>query len=65
MQVNAKILPVKTVPRKGEMEWRRVVEGENSSMIYLILCKNFCKWDNAPTPTTRIKIQIQSHQIRT
>jgi hypothetical protein len=31
------------------------VEGENSSMIYLIHCKNLCKWHNVPTPSTTIK----------
>jgi hypothetical protein len=52
MYVNAKMIPVETVPgikggRRGERsrgEW-------NSSMIYLIHCKNFCKFYNVPHPT--------------
>jgi hypothetical protein len=27
----------------------------NSTMIYLIYCKNFCKWHNIPPPRTTIK----------
>jgi hypothetical protein len=41
MYVNGKMIPIETVPRMGgggaEGEW------VNSSMIYLIHCKNFCK----------------------
>jgi hypothetical protein len=32
-----------------------MVERMNSTMIYLIYCKNFCKWCNVPPPST-IKI---------
>jgi hypothetical protein len=46
MHVNGKIRPIETIPemrgKKGEM-----MEGVNSTMIYLIYCKNFCKCHNA------------------
>jgi hypothetical protein len=29
-------------------------EGVNSSTIYLICCKNLCKWHNVPLPCTII-----------
>jgi hypothetical protein len=32
-----------------------MVEGVNSSMIYLIYCKNFCKCHNVPSFNTTIK----------
>jgi hypothetical protein len=32
-----------------------LVEGANSSMTYLIYCKNFCKCHNVPLPSTTIK----------
>jgi hypothetical protein len=35
--------------------WRRVVEGVNSIMIYLIHCKNFYKFHNVPSTITTIK----------
>jgi hypothetical protein len=28
--------------------WRRAVEGVNSTIMYLICCKNFCKYHNVP-----------------
>jgi hypothetical protein len=31
------------------------MEGVNSSMIYLIYCKNLCKWHHVPPPNTTIK----------
>jgi hypothetical protein len=31
------------------------VKGVNSPMIYLTLCKNFCKCHNVPSPPTTIK----------
>jgi hypothetical protein len=55
MYVSAKMIPVETVPgvRRGGMKERsgRV----NSSMMYLIHCKNLCKCYNVPPPTTMIK----------
>jgi hypothetical protein len=41
MYVNEKMVPVETVQESGETRWGRAVEGKNSSMIYLIHCKNF------------------------
>jgi hypothetical protein len=32
-----------------------MVEGENSSMMCLIYCKNLCKWHNVSLPSTTIK----------
>jgi hypothetical protein len=48
-----KIIPVETIPGMGGM-----VEGINSSMIYLIHCRNFCKCNNVPPPCTTIKKEI-------
>jgi hypothetical protein len=43
--------PVETIPGMGEEgELRRMVEGVNASTMYLIYCKNFCKWHNVPHP---------------
>jgi hypothetical protein len=39
----------------GRGEWRRMVEGVNSSMIYLIHCKNLCKCHNVPPPAQKRK----------
>jgi hypothetical protein len=40
---------------RGKEGQRRMVERVNSNMIYLIHCKNFCKCDNVPSPSTTIK----------
>jgi ssDNA-binding Zn-finger/Zn-ribbon topoisomerase 1 len=43
---------------KNETCWncsRRMVEGVNPSMIYLIHCNNFCKCHSVPPPSTIIK----------
>jgi hypothetical protein len=49
MDVNVKMRPVDTIPgiggRGDKREWWR---GVNSSMIYLIHYKNFCKCHNVP-----------------
>jgi hypothetical protein len=48
MYVNAEMRPVETIPA---MEGGgRAVEGMNSSMIYLMHCKNFCKSHHVPHP---------------
>jgi hypothetical protein len=44
--------PVETIAGMGE---RGIVEGVNSSMIYLIYCKNFCNYHNVPLTSTTIK----------
>jgi hypothetical protein len=51
MYVNAKMIPIETVSRiRG-----RAMEGVNSSIIYLIHCKNICKFYNVSSPSTIIK----------
>jgi hypothetical protein len=55
MYVNAKMIPVETVPGIRGGGWRREVEGVNSSLIYLIHCKNLHKCYNVPIPSTTIK----------
>jgi hypothetical protein len=53
MHVKAKMIPVETVPgiRRQGMAMERV----NSSMTYLIHCKDLCKCYNVPPPSTTIK----------
>jgi hypothetical protein len=42
------------------------VEGVNSSIIYLIHCKNFCKYSNVPPPsTTVIKKELNVKKVCT
>jgi hypothetical protein len=64
MYVNAKMIHGETVPGMGE-EWRRgkrrMVEGVNSTVIYLIHCKNSCKCHNVAPPRTTIKKGQRSH----
>jgi hypothetical protein len=60
MYLNVKMIPVVTIPG---IEGRRIKErldGVNSSMIYLIHCKNFSKCHNIPLPSTIKKIAKQS-----
>jgi hypothetical protein len=47
MYVNAKMIAAESVPRMGE--------GRDSSMTYLIHCKNLCKCYNVSTPSKTIK----------
>jgi hypothetical protein len=52
--VNTKTRPA--IPGMGEGGKRRImVEGVDSSRMYLIHCKNFCKCHNVPPPSTAIK----------
>jgi hypothetical protein len=46
---------LKPFQESRERGWRRTVEEVNSSMIYLIHCKNLCKCYNVPPPSTTIK----------
>jgi hypothetical protein len=39
----------------GKGEQMRMMEGVNSSMIYMIYCKKFCKCHSVPPPGTIIK----------
>jgi hypothetical protein len=50
MYVNGKMTLVETIP--GMEGWLRMVEGVNSTVIYLMHCKNFCKCHNVPPPGT-------------
>jgi hypothetical protein len=52
MYVNGKVRPVQTIPGMGSGVIKGKGGGVNSSMIYLIYCKNFCKCHNAPSPST-------------
>jgi hypothetical protein len=55
MYVNAKMIPVETVPEIREGRMGKRSRGGNSCMMYLIHCKNLCKYYNVPTPSTTIK----------
>jgi hypothetical protein len=54
LDVNGKTILFETIARieggEDEGEWWR---GVNSSMIYLIHCKNFCKCHNIPSSTIK------------
>jgi hypothetical protein len=50
MYANAKIIPVETVPGIGGQGMKDSNGGMNSSMMYLIHCKNLCKYSNVPHP---------------
>jgi hypothetical protein len=52
MHVNVKVIPFETI---SGMERG----GVNSSMIYLMHCKNFCKSHNVPPPSTTIKTDLK------
>jgi flavoprotein len=47
MYVNGKMIPIESIPGMGE--------GVNSSMIYLIYCKSFCRCHNVCPTNTIIK----------
>jgi hypothetical protein len=55
MYVNAKMIPIRTIPGMGEEGIKENGGGVNLSMIYLIHFKNFCKCHNVPSPSTTIK----------
>jgi hypothetical protein len=46
--------PVETIQEWGEEGKRRMVEGVNSTLIYLIYYKTFCKNHNVPPPSTTL-----------
>jgi hypothetical protein len=54
MYVTVKMTPVETVPDSWEGRKKRAMEGINSN-IYLVYCKNLCKYYNVPSLST-IKI---------
>jgi hypothetical protein len=51
-----KVIPVETTPAMGEVGIKENGGGVNSSMIYLVYSKNFCKCPNVLLPSTTIKI---------
>jgi hypothetical protein len=56
MYVNEKVITVESILGMGERrEQKRMVEGVNSSMLYLIYCKEFFKCHNVPSLSTTIK----------
>jgi hypothetical protein len=59
MYVNGKMIPVETIQGMGEGGKKENGGGMNSSMIYLIYCKNFCKCHNVPLPNTIKKIILK------
>jgi hypothetical protein len=52
--VTVKMTPVETVPDSWEGRKKKTMEGINSN-IYLVHCKNLCKYYNVP-PLSTIKI---------
>jgi hypothetical protein len=54
MYVNRIMGPDEIIPGMGRRKMK-MMEGVNSSMIYLIYSKNFCKCCNVPPPSTTIK----------
>jgi hypothetical protein len=54
MYVNGKMIPVETIPGTGiEGRIKEMVEQMNSSTIYLIYCKNFCKCHSVCSTTIK------------
>jgi hypothetical protein len=67
MHVNAKMISIKTVSgmggriKKNNEEVKRV----NSTAIYLIHCKNFCKCHDVPHPAQQSKTKQKKWGIQT
>jgi hypothetical protein len=55
MYVNGKMTPIETIPGMGRGVIKENDGGVNSSMIYLLYCRNISKCHNAPTHSTTIK----------
>jgi hypothetical protein len=55
MYINAKMILVESFPGNMVGGDERVVMGVNSSMIYLINCKNLCRCYHVPPLSTTIK----------
>jgi hypothetical protein len=58
MYVNEKMIPVETIPELEERKIKEISDWVNSSMMYLIHCKNFCKCHNILPHSTTIKKRI-------
>jgi hypothetical protein len=62
MYENAKMIPVETVPGiRGEGIKESSGGGVNSSMTYLICCKNLCKYYNVTIPSTIIEKRMRKN----
>jgi hypothetical protein len=61
MCVNAKMIPLGTIPGVGRGGIKECSGGVNSSMIYLMHCKNLCKCHNVPPLSTTIKRVFLKH----
>jgi hypothetical protein len=59
MFVNVKMIPVETVPGMGGGEIKENCRRVNSSMIYLMYYKNFCKSYNVPHSSTILKNNLR------
>jgi hypothetical protein len=59
MYVNSKMIPVEAVPGIRGEGMKESSGNVNSNVMYLIHCKNFCKYSNVPPPST---IKKQNHQ---
>jgi hypothetical protein len=59
MYANRKMIPDESILGMRIWAKRRMVEGVNSSMIYLIHYRSFCNCYNVPPPSTTIKIKIK------
>jgi hypothetical protein len=55
MYVSGKMLFVETIPGMGGWRIKENGGGVNSSILYSICCKKFCKCHNEPPPCTTIK----------
>jgi hypothetical protein len=63
MYVNEKLWPVETIPGMGEKGIKRVMEWVNSSKIYLMYYKNFCKCYNVAQCNSKKKNQSLAKQV--
>jgi hypothetical protein len=52
------MVPVETIPGMEEGGVKENGGGVNSCMIYLIYCKNICKYHNVDLPSTIVNIYI-------
>jgi hypothetical protein len=65
MYENGKMRPVETIPEMGKMWIKENDGGVNSTMIYLIQCKNFYKCQCTPTQHNKLKKEKKSDVIFT
>jgi hypothetical protein len=64
MYINGKIILIETAPGMGVKGIKENGGRVNSTMIYLIHYKNFCKCHNVHSPSTTIKkFKKQAHHL--